>query len=96
MKIRLTPAAKAEFAAALDWYDRQGPGISPRFVSEFEVLLKRLADNPYQFPTVRGNLRRAGFRHFPYGLFFRIQADSLEVFACFHTSRDPRQWQRRI
>lgn len=95
MRVRLTLAAKSELAAALDWYDRQGPGITPRFVVEYEVLLGRLAENPRQFPIVAKNTRRAGFRHFPYGLIFRIRADEVEIFACFPGRRHPRHWQRR-
>jgi toxin ParE1/3/4 len=96
MRVRLTRAAKAELAAALDWYDGQGPGITPRFVMEYEALLDRLAENPRQFPPMGRNTRRAGFRHFPYGLLFRIRADAVEIFACFHGRRHPRHWQRRL
>jgi plasmid stabilization system protein ParE len=34
-------------------------------------------------------------RRFPYALFFRIVDGTVHVVACFHSSRDPRQWQRR-
>ena len=95
MRVRVTSAAEADLAAALDWYDAQVPGIGPRFLDEYEIVLSRLGDNPQQFPVIRGNTRRAGFRHFPYGLFFRIRAAEVEIFACFHVSRDPRRWQRR-
>ena len=29
-------------------------------------------------------------------LFFRIESDALVVIACFHSSRDPKHWQRRV
>jgi len=41
-------------------------------------------------------LRRAGAKKFPYALFFLIETDALLVVACFHASRDPRQWQKRV
>jgi plasmid stabilization system protein ParE len=34
-------------------------------------------------------------RRFPYALFFRIVDGTVHVVACFHSSRDPHQWQRR-
>jgi toxin ParE1/3/4 len=95
MPVRVTSAAEADLAAALDWYDAQAPGIGSRFLDEYEIILSRLDDNPHQFPVIRGDTRRADFRHFPYGLFFRIRAAEVEIFACFHASRDPRRWQRR-
>lgn len=95
MRIRITSAAEADLTAALDWYQTQAPGIGPRFLDEYAAILSRLGDNPQQFPIIRGNTRRAGFRRFPYGLLFRIQATEIEIFACFHASRAPRHWQRR-
>ena len=95
MRLRVTSAAEADLAAALDWYDTQAPGIGPRFLDEYEAILARLGDNPRQFPVIRGDTRRAGFRHFPYGLFFRIRTNAIEIFACFHASRDPRRWRER-
>jgi hypothetical protein len=41
-------------------------------------------------------LRRARAKKFPYALFFLIEPDALLVVACFHASRDPRQWQNRV
>jgi plasmid stabilization system protein ParE len=96
MRVELTPAAKAELAEARDWYDDQHPYLGERFMSEFRALAVRLSEHPRLFPTVRGEARRAVFHRFPYGLFFRIQGDVVEVFACFHARRHPRRWQRRM
>jgi plasmid stabilization system protein ParE len=41
-------------------------------------------------------ISRAGFRYYPYGLFFVIEAEEVEVLACFHASREPRRWLDRI
>ena len=95
MRVRLTPAAAAEVAEARDWYEAASPDTAARFVAEFETLTDRLAANPRQFSAVDGDVRRAGFRRFPYGLFFIITGDEVRVFACFHASRDPRRWQKR-
>jgi plasmid stabilization system protein ParE len=95
MRVRVTSAAEADLVAAVGWYHAQAPGIGLRFLAEYEAILSRLGDNPQQFPVIRGETRRAGFRHFPYGLFFRVRAAEVEIFACFHASRAPRHWQRR-
>ena len=54
-----------------------------------------MSASPLQFPVVFKNAHRALLRRFPYMLFFTIEVDVVLVFACFHASRDPRQWQRR-
>jgi plasmid stabilization system protein ParE len=95
MQVRLTSAAEAELADAHDWYGAQAPHAARSFLTEFEALKHRLANNPAQFPAVEGEVRRAAFRRFPYILFFVIEAGEVRVFACFHASRDPRRWQER-
>ena len=95
MRVILTRSAKAELAEAVNWYDARLPEAADRFVDEFEALKNRLMQNPRQFPAVRRDIHRAGFRSFPYGLFFRIREaeDRVEIFGCFHASRNPRHWQ---
>jgi plasmid stabilization system protein ParE len=94
MRVTLTSEAEGELVDARDWYHAQAPGTGLRFMTEYRALATRLADNPRQFPIVRGEMRRAGFQHFPYGLYFRIRADEVEIFACFYGPRNPRQGQR--
>ena len=88
--------ARAELIEAQDWYETQAPGLSRRFRAEIEAVVQRMADNPRQFPVVFKTLRRARAKKFPYALFFLIEPDALLVIACFHASRDPRRWQKRV
>ena len=96
MHVRLASPAQAELAAALEWYAAIQPSLSVRFLDEYEALLERLCENPWQFPVVHNSIRRAGFRHFPYGLFFRVNSAGAEIIACFHARRSSRRWQDRI
>ena len=34
-------------------------------------------------------------RRFPYGVFYLSENEKIVVIACFHASRDPKQWQDR-
>ena len=95
MRVVVTRAAQADIRAALDWYDQHASGAGFRFLAEFSELSVRLAQNPRQFPIVHPNTRRVKFRRFPYALYFRVQGEEVQVFACFHSSRNPRHWQDR-
>jgi len=90
-----TPAARAELIDAQHWYESEAPGLGRRFRAEIDSAIERISANPLQFPAVYRNVRRALLRHFPYMLFFVIEGDLLLLIACFHASRDPRQWQQR-
>jgi len=53
------------------------------------------AQQPGLFRKVRGPVRRAVMRRFPYTLHFIEEATRLVVLAVFHGSRDPRQLHDR-
>lgn len=59
--------------------------------------VERMSANFRQFPVVHKNVRRALVRQFPYALMFVVEEDELlTLIACFHGSRDPDDWQRRM
>jgi plasmid stabilization system protein ParE len=94
--LRFTEAARAELIDAHDWYEAEAPGLGHRFRAEIDSVVERMADNPRQFPMVFKTLRRGRAKKFPYALFFLVEPEALLVVACFHSSRDPRQWQKRV
>jgi len=71
------------------------PDLADRFIAEVENVVARIASAPQHFPVVHRDVRRARCRRFPYALFFRVAGSTLQVIACSHGKRDPRQWQRR-
>ena len=95
MQVIFTPAARAELVDAQDWYEAKHPGLGTRFREEVEATVLRLQDNPDQFPIVFRDVHRARLRKFPFSL-FRVEISALVVIACFHGSRDPQRWERRV
>ena len=92
-----TPVARQELINAQDWYENASHGLGRRFRAAVNSLVERMSVNPGQFPVVYKNIRRAVMRRFPYALMFIVEPDdALTVIACFHGSRDPAQWQKRI
>ena len=90
------PAARLEAVEAQDWYEREAPGLGARFRAELDRQVERILANPFQFPVMLADIRRAHLRRFPYGLYFRPLDDAIYVIACFHSSRDPAIWQSRL
>ena len=96
MQVIFTPAARAELIDAEDWYENRLPGLGTRFREELGETVLRMRENPHQFPVVLRDVHRARLHKFPYGLFFRVETNTLVVIACFHGSRDPQRWERRV
>ena len=90
-----SPAARAELIEARDWYVARNANLADRFIAEVENVVARITAAPQQFPVVHRDVHRARCQRFPYALFFRVAGGNLQVIACFHGKRDPRQWQRR-
>lgn len=93
--VRFTPAARAELIHGQDWYEAEQPGLGRRFTAEIDRTVQRMAVAPLQFRPMFKTVRRARVKIFPYGLFFVIDGDTLLVIACFHSRRDPQEWQAR-
>lgn len=92
-----TTIARQELIAAQDWYENASRGLGQRFRAAVADMVERISVSPMQFPVVYKNIRRAVLKRFPYALMFMIEADdALTVIACFHGSRDPARWQKRM
>lgn len=92
-----TRAARAELIDAQDWYENEVSGLGRHFRAAVDAVIERMSDGPEQFPVIHKNVHRALLRRFPYALMFVIEADrTLTVIACFHGSRDPMNWQKRM
>jgi plasmid stabilization system protein ParE len=92
-----TQAARAELIDAQGWYEHEVPGLGRRFRQTVDALIRRMSQNPMHFQVVFKNVRRALLRRFPYSLLFVIEEDdTVLVITCFHASRDPAHWQKRV
>lgn len=89
-------AARQEFDAAADWYERERPGLGASFLHEVEALLRLAAENPAIFQIVLGDVRRAVCRRFPYCVFFRVRGDHIVVLSVFPAVRNPKIWRQRV
>ena len=89
------PEARQEFDDAYDWYENQRAGLGETFADQVQRVLDRIAAMPRMHATVLGDVRKAVVKQFPYCVFYREEASCVRVLSVFHTSRDPKIWQRR-
>lgn len=91
----LTAAAEADLEEAAQWYEQRSAGLGANLVARVHDTLARVESNPELYPEVLTGVRRAPVRKFPYGVFYRILPDSVQVFGVFHDRRNPSIWQSR-
>jgi plasmid stabilization system protein ParE len=95
-RVVVRPAAAADIEDAYQWYESQQPGLGEEFLAALGGAHDRIVEHPEAFPILHRNTRRALIpRRFPYGLFYRIDGETIIIVAFMHAKRDPRRWQRR-
>ena len=91
----LRRVAEKEFDDSIAWYENEREGLGRKFRSTIELYFQRIADNPEWFPEVRGEVRRAVVRRFPFVIHFLIEKERIVILSVFHTSREPEQLKYR-
>lgn len=90
--IVLRPKAEKAIDRAAGWYEARNPRASRAFLDAIDVALKKVEENPHQFPLIKRKLHRAIVSGFPYSLLFRLTETEAVVTTCVHFRRHPRHW----
>ena len=95
LPIRLRPIARLELDEAMAWYEKQKEGLGTELKEAIDQMLLKIGSTPERFRPVRGEVRRALLRRFPYAIHFVPEPEAIIVLAIFHTKRDPRHLEGR-
>jgi plasmid stabilization system protein ParE len=87
--MRFNPAAEAEFAEAIRWYQQTRFDLAVDFAQAVEEGLAAIQTNPLRYPVVYGQKRRFLIRRFPYAIFQGVRTHELRTLAVYHLHRDP-------
>ncbi len=90
------PDAKAEFLAAVHYYESCQSGLGRRFKLIVQSAIKNIAKTPFQYRLIHAPFRRYLLPKFPYAIMFSIEPDHIRIIAVAHTKRKPEYWQRSI
>ncbi len=94
-RLVLRVQAEVDIDEAASWYEVERAGLGVNFIQDVNFLLERVEENPFQFPVVHGETRRAMTKRFPYGVFFTVDDEEILVLAVVHLHRHPDAWKKR-
>ncbi|HKS06919.1 MAG TPA: type II toxin-antitoxin system RelE/ParE family toxin [Gemmatimonadaceae bacterium] len=90
-----TPLASEDIEAAYRWYEAQRPGMGDHFRATLNRLWQLLERFPNAGPVVHRDVQRVLVPHFPYGVYYRLVDDRIEIRACLDQRQDPEAIRRR-
>ena len=89
------PEAQADLAETQKWYEERTPGLGDQLVEAVDEAVVSITRNPLAFALIRGVVRRALTKRFPYGVLYLVEGNTVVVLAILHQARDPELWARR-
>jgi plasmid stabilization system protein ParE len=93
--VEFSDVAQVDVDEIVDWYDREAPGVSTRFLKRLADTIDRISRFPALAIEGPRNTRIARVRRFKYFVLYRVDHDCATILAVFHGRRDPKSWQRR-
>lgn len=96
MTVRFLRPAREEFLGAIDFYEREAPGLGAEFLEDLDHALEMIASTPRLGAPFEENTRRVLLRRFPYSIIYDLEDDSILVVAVAHQRRRPGYWKDRL
>jgi toxin ParE1/3/4 len=93
-RVRIRASARDDIREAFDWYEQQSAGLGEQFVAELDHVFERLTSDPRIYQVVYKEVRRALTRRFPYGIYYLIDDNRVNILRVLHLARDPRKVRR--
>lgn len=87
LNISISPEAEEDISSAAGYYAERGEDLVAAFYDEVRFVLRKVRDNPGHFSPLRGEIRRASLRRFPYYIVFETVQDVIEVLRVLHNKQ---------
>ena len=96
-RLRARPEVTADILKAVDWYERQRPGLGAKFADELRRSVRSLRVNPllYRIRHTRHRVRWVLAHRFPYRIVFVVDDDVITILAVTHTKQYEQHWKSR-
>ena len=95
MKYSFYSDARAEFLAAIDYYEECQVGLGAEFAEEVYGTIQRIIYFQESWPEMSKNTRRCLTNRFPYGVVYQITEEEIIIIAIMQLNREPEYWKER-
>lgn len=74
------------------WYERAEPGLKQLFRSDLLLTQVRIIEYPHSGVRTSNSLRRALLTRFPFSVYYRTDATTLDIVAILHHRMELEAW----
>lgn len=93
--VAFDPDARAEFLAAVRYYEECRKGLGLRFRQAIDAQLDKIQQMPFRFRVLRSPFRRCLVPNFPYSIIYTIEPEFILVVSVAHNRSKPEYWHDR-
>ena len=87
--IELSYRAKQELKETIGWYQTKDLELGIRFHNQLKTILRKIKNNPFQYPEKRSPFREKAMSRFPYIIVYEIYWNEITVYSIFHIKQHP-------
>lgn len=95
-RIVITEIAETDILTGKNWYNSQQNKLGDEFIFEMENKILVIQSNPFLFSIIKKDIRKALLKRFPFGIYYFLEGDVINIFAVIHFSRNPKIWKQRL
>ncbi|MCG2601114.1 MAG: type II toxin-antitoxin system RelE/ParE family toxin, partial [Achromobacter sp.] len=96
MKIEVTSAAERHLHAARRFYEQQSPGLGDYFLDSLMADIESLHIYAGTHAVYFERYHRLLAKRFPYSVYYRVENDTIRVYAVMDNRRNPEQIRKRL
>lgn len=90
-----SPEAEIDIERAVEWYVNISIELAQQFIIELKAAKNYIVNNPKKIQIRYKNTRVAFLKHFPYGIHFSLNEQTIIIVAVFNTAENPKKWKKR-
>lgn len=96
LSLKFTDDALFDIEEITLWYEDQRKGLSYDFELCLEAGINEILRLPLGFQQRYKEVKILFINRFPYGIHYILKQDQIVVIGIFHTSRSPKNWNKRF
>lgn len=93
--VSIPKQAEKDLREVFLWDEEKKPGLGFLFKDFLKTAISSIKQNPLKFQIRYKNIRSRFLNKLPFGVHYWILESEIIILAVFHTSLEPKMWQKK-